>query len=154
MRRIRVAEVLVMTMFLLGCRSTKQDVVQEHAEGGGTSATYAVSLEQAWEISKTVFRWEGCRTIEEHPDAGYMLTTNGYNPDFVARLVFRHSVKGAVMGAWLTAVGESTTEVTVVTKRLNPLSLTTGLTESTYHERFREAVVIVESAGSLPEDSP
>ncbi len=155
MQRIRTLVALVPMLLLVGCLTTMQDVVDEHAEGGGTSATYSVGMEDAWSISKIVFRWEDCHTVEEHRDAGYMLASNARDESYYTSSGPQGGVTGALMGAWLTAVNESTTEVTVVTKPAAPLyGFLTALAESTYHKRFREAVVIVQSGEPLPADSP
>ncbi len=144
MPKIRMLAMIVMAALVAGGCSTMQDAVREHDEGGGTSATYAVSMDQAWKISKAVFRWEGCDAIEEHRDDGYMLTSSGQN--MVSW--------GAVMGAWLTPVGNGATEVTVVTKRRLSMNVATTLTEGTFHKRFREAIEIVKSGEPLPAASP
>jgi len=74
---------------------------------------YPVTPDQAWEIAKTVFRWEGSDAIEEHKDEGYMLTSSGVN--MVSW--------GAVMGAWIEPFDKDHTKVTVVTKRRLSITL-------------------------------
>jgi len=121
------------------------DVVRVKENGKeGTSQTYAVSADQAWDISKTVFRWEGADAIEEHRDSGYMLTSSG--PNLVSW--------GAVMGAWIEPVGTDNTKVTVVTKRRISVNVATTLRESTYHESFAKAVEIVKRGDPLPAIKP
>jgi hypothetical protein len=104
---------------LAGC-ATMSDVVKSKNEG--VSKVYPVNSEEAWKIAKTVFRWEGSDTIEEHKDEGYMLTSSGIN------LVSY----GAVMGAWIEPVDRDNTKVTVVTKRRISTNLATTLTESLF----------------------
>ena len=129
---------------LSGC-ATMGDVVQAKESGSeGTTKNYPVTVEQAWEISKTVFRWEGADAIEEHKSDGYMLTSSGMN------LVSY----GAVMGAWIKPLGPSNTEVTVVTKRRVQVNAFTTLTEGTFHRRFAQAVGIVKSGQPLPRTAP
>jgi hypothetical protein len=100
--------ILVALIALLNGCATMNDVVQVKEAGTeGTTKVYPVNVEQAWDISKAVFRWEGSDAIEEHKDQGYMLTSSGMN------LVSW----GAVMGAWIKPVDKGHTEVTVVTKR-------------------------------------
>lgn len=137
---------LISAIFLLvfvaaGC-STMGDVVT--AKDEGTSETYPVNTDQAWEISKTVFRWEGSDAIEEHRDQGYMVTSSGFNI---------YSM-GTVMGAWVDKVDASHTKVTVVTKRRAKLDVFTTMMESTYHKRFAQAVVIVKRGETLPLKAP
>jgi hypothetical protein len=71
------------------------DVVAAKESGReGTTQTYRVNEAQAWDIAKTIFRWEGSDAIEEHRDQHYMLTSSGMN------LVSY----GRVMGAWVEPV--------------------------------------------------
>lgn len=135
---------LLISLILCVSCATMSDVVKERTEGGGTSKIYPVNAEQAWEIAKAVFRWEGCDAIEEHKKEGYMLTSSGMN--FVSW--------GAVMGAWIEAIDKENTKVTVVTKRRISTNLATTLTESTFHRRFGQAVEIIKKGKSLPSLPP
>ena len=127
-----------------GC-ATMSDVVRVKEDGTeGTTKVYPVTADQAWEISKTVFRWEGSDAIEEHRDQNYMLTSSGMN------LVSW----GAVMGAWIEPVDKDNTKVTVVTKRRVTINVATTLTEGTYHRRFAQAVDIVKRGTPLPRTPP
>jgi hypothetical protein len=120
-----------------GC-STLADVVGKKEEG--TSQVYSVNVDQAWEIAKVVFRTEGTDAIEEHRSAGYMLTSSGMNMVSM----------GAVMGAWIDAVGKDETKVTVLTKRRITINVATTLMESTFHRRFAQGVHIVKAGKPLP----
>lgn len=129
---------------LSGC-ATMNDVVRVKEDGSeGTTMVYPVTADQAWEISKTVFRWEGSDAIEEHKDHGYMLTSSGIN------LVSW----GTVMGAWIDPVDKYNTKVTVVTKRRVTMNIATTLTEGTYHKRFAQGVEIVKKGQPLPRIAP
>lgn len=130
---------------LLSACSTMQDVVQAKESGEeGTSKTYAVTENQAWDIARTVFRWEGADAIEEHRDQHYMLTSSGIN------LVSY----GAVMGAWIEPVSKNDTKVTVVTKRRIKVNIATTLTETTFQRRFAQGVAIVKQGKPLPAIAP
>jgi hypothetical protein len=146
-RRFRILTVVIFLLFvalLNGC-ATMNDVVRVKEAGTeGTTEVYPVTVDQAWEISKTVFRWEGSDAIEEHRDQGYMLTSSGMN------LVSW----GAVMGAWIKPVDKDNTKVTVVTKRRITINVFTTLTEGTYHRRFAQAVEIVKKGQPLPRNKP
>jgi hypothetical protein len=134
----------ICSALLSGC-ATMNDVVRVKEAGTeGTTKVYPVNADQAWDISKTVFRWEGSDAIEEHRDQGYMLTSSGMN------LVSW----GAVMGAWVEPVDKDNTKVTVVTKRRVTVNIATTLTESTYHRRFAQAVEIVKKGQPLPQIAP
>ncbi len=145
--RFRVLLVVVLISFialLSGC-ATMNDVVRVKEEGTeGTTKVYPVTADQAWEISKAVFRWEGSDAIEEHRDQGYMLTSSGIN------LVSW----GTVMGAWIEPVDKNNTKVTVVTKRRVTVNIATTLTEGTYHRRFAQAVELVKKGQPLPRNIP
>jgi hypothetical protein len=135
---------VTLSILVSGC-STMQDVVKVKQSGSeGTTRNYAVTEAQAWEIAKTVFRWEGADAIEEHRDQHYMLTSSGVN------LVSW----GAVMGAWVEPVKDDETKVTVVTKRRITVNVATTLTETTFHKRFAQAVSIVKKGQPLPPEAP
>jgi len=138
--------VLLWSFFALlnGC-ATMNDVVRVKEAGAeGTIKVYPVNAGQAWEIAKTVFRWEGSDAIEEHRDKGFMLTSSGMN--FVSW--------GAVMGAWVEPVDKDNTKVTVVTKRRITINIATTLTEGTFHRRFAQGVEIVKKGQPLPASAP
>ena len=142
--KILIALIPLLLSGMTAC-STMQDVVQAKQDGSeGTSETYAVTEAQAWDIAKTVFRWEGSDAIEEHREQHYMLTSSGMN------LVSY----GAVMGAWIEPVRDTSSKVTVVTKRRVKVNLATTLTESTFHRRFAQAVDILKSGKILPATAP
>jgi len=146
-RCIGILIVIVLLSFaalLNGC-ATMNDVVRVKEAGTeGTTKVYPVNADQAWDISKAVFRWEGTDAIEEHKDQGYMLTSSGVN------LVSW----GTVMGAWIKPIDNDNTEVTVVTKRRITMNIATTLTESTYHRRFAQAVDILKKGQALPRNAP
>ena len=132
---------LTTLVWVMGC-STTSDVLKAKSEG--TSKVYPVNADKAWNITRTVFRWEGADAIEEHRDQNYMLTSSGMN------LVSA----GAVMGAWVDPVDKNNTKITVVTKRRLSLDVATTLTETTFHRRFAQAVEIVKAGKPLPATPP
>ena len=141
-KTIAIVGLIVTLGWLTGC-ATMSDVVEAKHEG--TSEVYTVNADQAWEIAKAVFRWEGADVIEEHRDEGYLLASSGMN-----------AVSwGTVMGAWIDPIDEDTTKVTVVTKRRVAVNVATTLTETTFHKDFAYAVNILLKAGKpLPETRP
>jgi hypothetical protein len=144
MKKITSALFVIFLLSLTSC-STMQDVVKAKESGAeGTTEVYQVTQSQAWEIAKTVFRWEGADAIEEHKEQNYMLTSSGMN--MVSY--------GAVMGAWIVPVNDDGSKVTVVTKRRVTLNVATTLTETTFHKRFAQAVEIVKKGKSLPATAP
>lgn len=124
---------------VVGC-ATLADVIREKDEGSGTVQVYSVTADQAWEVAKAVFRWEGSDAIEEHRDKGYMLTSSGMN------LVSF----GTVMGAWIERISDQQTKVTVVTKRRVQTNIFTTLMESTFHRRFAQGVQIIKAGKPIP----
>jgi hypothetical protein len=143
-RNLSAALLISFALISSGC-STMQDVVRVKEAGTeGTTKDYPVNATQAWEIAKTVFRWEGSDAIEEHKEQGYMLTSSGMN------LVSY----GAVMGAWVEPTDKENTKVTVVTKRRVSMNIATTLTEGTFHRRFAEAVELIRSGKPLPASAP
>ncbi len=133
--------VIVASVCLIGCASMS-DVVASKEEG--TARNYSVKSDRAWDIAMTVLRWEGAETIEEHRTEGYMLTTTSANM----------VTSGTLIGVWVDKVNTSTSKVTVVTKRKMSTNIATGLTESTFHDRFAQAVKIVKAGKSLPTVPP
>ena len=82
--------------------------------------------------------------FEEHKDERYMLTSSGMN------LV----TAGTVMGAWIDPMPDGQMKVTVVTKRRIQTNMFTSLTETTFQERFAQAVEIVKAGKPLPPTPP
>ncbi len=124
-----------------GCSSTGDAVA---AKADGTAATYPVTADQAWNISRTVFRWEGCEAVEEHRNENYMVATMG--PNLITW--------GTVAAAWVEPAGDGNTCVTVVTKRKSSFDMATRLREGTFHERFEQGVRIIKAGQSLPAEAP
>lgn len=133
--------VLIVVFLLIGC-STMNDVLR--AKNEGTSQPYNVSEDQAWNIAKTVFRWEGTDAIEEHRSDGYLLTSTGQDM----------LTAGTVMGCWIEKIDSNWCKVTVVTKRRMSMNIFTSLTEPTFHKRFSQAVNIIKSGKTLPIEKP
>ena len=126
---------------LLGC-ATMSDVLSSKSDG--TAQVYPVNADQAWGIAIAVLRWEGCATIEEHQNEGYMLTTVEQNVGSA----------GALVGVWVERMNGASTRIIVVTKRKIQTSVFTGLTEATFQKRFAQAVAIVNSGKPLPIQPP
>jgi len=127
-----------------GCATTNDVIRVKESGSEGTAQGLPVTVGQAWDIAKTVFRWEGADAIEEHKSENYMLTSSG--PNLVP--------SGAVMGAWVERVDDANTKVTVVTKRRISVNVATTLTESKFQKRFAQAVEIVKKGQTLPRIAP
>jgi hypothetical protein len=93
------------------------------------SKVYPVNADQAWEIAKTVFRWERTEAVEEHRSEGYMLTSS--EESLISW--------GTMIGVWIEPVNNNSTRVTVVIKRKNPTEVLTPVTEAMFHDDFEMA---------------
>ena len=138
--------IFAIAFVLTGCASVNDVIAAKESNREGTTAFYDVSQDQAWNIAKTVFRWDGSDAIEEHRTDGYMTTSTGIG----------FLTAGTVMGAWISSDVESNgkTKVTVVTKRRVQTNLVTSLTESTFQKRFAQAVALLKSGQALPAVAP
>jgi hypothetical protein len=96
------------------------------------SRVYPVNAEQAWEIARTVFRWEETEAVEEHRAEGRMLASSRESP----------ISWGTMMGVWIEPVDKDKTRVTVVVKRKNPVEVSSPFTEANFHDDFEMAARI------------
>ncbi len=106
------------------------DVSKAHAQGRGSTVSYAVSADRAWEVAQDILKKAGAGKIEEHRDQGYMLTTTkgGGGISF-----------GTHVGVWIEPGEAGQTKVTAVTKQ--KLSAAKGpLTEGSFHNQFAQAL--------------
>ncbi len=132
---------LVILAFLLPSCASISDAIK--AKDDGTVVNYPVTFDQGWKIAMKVLRWEDAETIEEHKDENYMVTTVG--ADFVSA--------GSVVAVWVEPEGKGV-KVTCVTKRKMSTNIATGLTETTFHKRFKQGVDIVKAGKQLPSNAP
>jgi hypothetical protein len=151
-RAIVSAPTLAVTIFLVialeGCAAILEDISFKDdmwevlkLKEEGTAEVYEVTPDQAWEIAKKVFHWEGADPMEEHKGGGYMLTRK--------REIFHPKI---VMGAWIDSVDDGT-KVTVVKRRIRWGEMI-AFSETTFHRRFAQAVEIVKRGGPLPDSPP
>ena len=138
--KLTVFSLLVVFAGVTGCASTAGVVT---AKEDGSSQVYQVNSSQAWEITKTVFRWHDSDAIEEHQREGYILATNGK----------KWVPWASMMVAWVDRVDRNKTKVTVVTKRRIG-DVGTGSSEAMFHKHFAEALKIVKAGKALPPERP
>lgn len=134
---------IVMLGFCVSC-STLDDVIRAKTQGKGKSRIYPITMDQAWDLSLRVLRWEGTDAIEQHRDEGYMLTSTGVN------LISN----GAVMGVWLEKIDSGQTRVTFITKRRISLDIFTTTTHKRFFDLFSRAVGYLNSGKPVPEYNP
>ncbi len=131
---------LLLLLTLWGC-ATANDFTRSGADG--TSRVYTVTQEQAWDIAKTVFRWEGADAIRESIKKDYMVASIGTG-------FFSYD---AAICAWIDPVGADETMIAVASKHKD-LTRATNFTEATFYWRFSQAVDIVKAGMPLPEAPP
>lgn len=136
---MKIAALLMMVCLLPACSSIA-DVVEARSRGEGDARVYDVAQEQAWDVGRTVFRWNGADAIEEHKSEGYMLTSTGAGM----------MSWGTVMGAWFEPDAPGRTKVTVLTRRRMSTNLVTDLSESGFHDDFATLVPVVKAGKPLP----
>ena len=132
---------LLMPLLFTSCASIADAI---KAKDDGTVVTYPVDFENGWKIALKVLRWEDAETIEEHKDEYYMVTTIG--ADLISA--------GSAVAIWVEPEGSNSVKVTCVTKRKIQTNIATGLTETTFHKRFKQAVDIVKQGKPLPAEAP
>lgn len=133
----RLLTVVAAALWLAGCLAVK-DVPRYKSEG--VAQTYPVTLDEAWTITQSVFRWGGATEFEEHRAEGYMLTSAGGN-------LHGH---GTIMGAWLEPVDRANTRVLVVMKQRLRSTVVFTINEATFHRRFAETVQALRAEQPLP----
>ena len=111
----------------------------------GLVKEYDVTPEAAWEIAKTVLRWEGAGAIEEKRSQNYMLTSVGANA----------VSSGTVMGAWVEPGKQpQTSKVTILTKQRFLSSASGTSSEAMFHKRFAQALGFIKQGKVLPKVPP
>jgi hypothetical protein len=145
----RLVLVFLSIFFLAsGCASynelSREVVAAGKAGKNGISKVYPVDTDQAWEITRAVFRWEKTDEIVEHRNENYVLTSTG-----MKMVAF-----GSVIGVWIEPVDPDHTKITVITRRRVQKDSFTNLTAAIFYEKFEQGVKIVKSGKTLPDVSP
>jgi hypothetical protein len=124
----KLGVVLVALSFLIltGCANTLSDLVRSKEHGEGKSRVYKVNVDQAWEIAKKVFQWEGIDDITENRSEGYMVIKSGATWFYKVNL----------MGVWIEPIDKGQSKVTVITKSKTSVDTFLGLSETDFHEMF------------------
>ena len=134
-RGIRIFILCLVSTSIVGCM-TMSDVIKSKQDG--MTNAYSISLDQAWEIAKTVFHWGNVDAVEEHRKENYLAASSG----------------ASVMVAWIEPLDKKIVRVTVVSKRRFPANPTTDLTERDFQNYFAQAVEMVNSGKPLPSSRP
>jgi hypothetical protein len=121
--------------------ATKQDIVITKLRGRTNGRVYPVTFDQAWAISKAIFKLEPTEALEEHKADGYILTSqdaSGLSP-------------GTYMGVFIEPgdrPGES--KVTFIARRRTPTQAYSALSEPLFHKKFAALIELMGTVGSLP----
>jgi hypothetical protein len=110
-----------------GCRS-QESVRDAYDAHEGTSRVYPLPAAEAYDLALQVLEDEEIDELREFPREQYAI--GGFGMTFISW--------GTWVGVWIDPVDAQHTEVTVVTKRKMATNIATVLTETTFHERFRE----------------
>ena len=122
-----------------GCASMK-DVVSHRSDA--QEETFDISSDQAREIAKTVFRWQGADSVEDVQEI--IEAESGWG--FISW--------GDYGGVWITPVDGGHSRVSVYTLRRWPLCLGRNLDDSEFLELFARAVHRVKKGQKLPDERP
>ncbi len=127
-----------------GCASTQElasELIKARNSGKeGVAKVYPVSEDQAWDITKTIFRWEKTDEIEEHRNENYVIASTG----------IKTAAFGSVMGVWIEPVNSDHTTITVLTRQRVEGGTLTRLTVPEFFNRFDQGVKIIKSGKKLP----
>lgn len=143
-KSMRSILIWAMLILMLPSCGTLNSVIEAKERGEGTTETYDISFDQAWELAKKSYRWAGADAIEEYKSEGYMLTSKGMN--FVS--------SGSVMGTWIEDLGGGRCSVTCISQRRIKTQVATEMTETKYHKCFSTGVSIIKSGKELPLSAP
>jgi hypothetical protein len=122
-------------LLLAGC-ATASDAVRTHQEGGGTTRSYAVAYEVAWQAARDVLRQKKPTRLEEHPPEHYVVATfDGDDPTVVDGCPHGSSL----IGVWVEPVDAAHVRVDAVAK-LTHGSYVSCLTEGAYFEELDRLV--------------
>jgi hypothetical protein len=137
---LAVIAVMMMTSGCASLHDLKGEVIQARKAGEGAMMVYPVSVNQAWDITEAVFRWEKTDELEENRAENYVITSSG----------MKMAAFGTVMGVWIEPADMSSTKITVITRQRGDCCILTNLTPPHFFKRFEEGVVIVRKGGKLP----
>jgi hypothetical protein len=143
MKALPAVIALMIMIMTSGCASLpdlKGEVIRARKSGEGTVRVYPVSVDQAWDITEAVFRWEKTDELEEDRAGNYVITSSG----------MKMAAFGTVMGVWIEPADRSNTKLTVITRQRGDCCILTNLTAPHFFKRFEEGVAIVRRGGKLP----
>lgn len=132
--------VILCTVTLNGCASINDEIWARKAVQKAVYRTYAVTSDEAWEISKEVFRGA------VYSNLGGIYENKFTDSVIVGIIVDDYGGRTDIMGAWIKPLDGSTTNVAFVTitRDLN-MKMFINLTDDDFHKRFAQLVEILKS---------
>jgi len=115
---------LVTPLLLIGC-ATMNTV--KSGKDSGTAVVYETTKDNAYSYAKKILREVGGKVSSESEEKGEIFAVTGAEVGSY----------GSYIGIWVQSVGEKKTEVTVYTRRVLATQLTTGISESDFHKKFK-----------------
>jgi hypothetical protein len=112
-----------------GCAQSFRTVEDAHAQGEGTSRTYALPVHDVYEAARAVLRCEGASYVADGESGGEVLAS--WDPTLGFRGYF---------GVFLEQDDETHTRVTAVSKGSSSTQIILPLREETFHERLTARV--------------
>jgi hypothetical protein len=112
-----------------GCAQSFKTVEDAHAQGEGTSRTYALPVHDVYEAARAVLRCEGASYVGDGEGSGELLAS--WDPTIGFRGYF---------GVFLEEDDETHTRVTAISKGSGSTQIILPLREETFHERLAARV--------------
>lgn len=138
-----VAVMLSIVLFMGGCASmgelTDEVIKAKNSGKEGFTRVYPVTENQAWDLTRTVFRREKADEIEANEREQYVIAATG-----MKMVVF-----GSVMGVWFQPVDSEHTLFTVLTRRRAGENFP-RLTATRFYEKLDEAVNTLQTGKTPP----
>jgi hypothetical protein len=127
---------VLLVLPVAGCAQGFKSVENAHAQGEGTSRTYAVPVHEVYEAARAVLRCEGASYVGDGEGSGELLAS--WEPAIGFRGYF---------GVFVEEDDEAHTRVTAVSMGSGSAQIFLPLREETFHERLAERVSRVEVTG-------
>ncbi|MCW5896605.1 MAG: hypothetical protein KIT50_13500 [Bacteroidetes bacterium] len=116
--------ILITSFILIGC-ATMNTV--RNGKDSGTAVVYETSKDNAYSYAMKILREVGGKVSDENAERGEIFGETGAEVGSY----------GSYIGIWIESVGENKTQVTVYTRRVLATQLTTGISESDFHKKFK-----------------
>jgi hypothetical protein len=129
MLRIQRLSPILLVLPAAGCAQSFKTVEDAHAQGEGTSRTYALPVHDLYDAARAVLRCEGASYVGDGEGSGELLAS--WDPAFGFR---------GYIGVFLEQDDETHTRVTAVSKGSGSAQIILPLREETFHDRLTARV--------------